>query len=172
MCWASGTQASTAPQGKPPSDFWIFLKPFRNISNCLLYQVTHHPQKNYSIQNIIFKSWNQFRKLSLLNLHSFCARRQNLSRSAKQSLDFLEKFPAALQLFRKHSFERAIMFFETHNSPFWKLMVQTALVWPLGTNLKPSVSSDESGDVFCCGSPSHKYCCTRRDQVLQQEMEG
>ena len=34
------------------------------------------------------------------------------------------------------------------------------------------VLSDESGDVFCCGSPSHKYCCTRRDQVLQQEMEG
>jgi len=33
-------------------------------------------------------------------------------------------------------------------------------------------TSDESGDVFCCGSPSHKYCCTRRDQVLQQEMEG
>ena len=85
-CWASGTQASTAPQGKPPSDFWIFLKPFRNISNCLLYQVTHHPQKNKSIRNIIFKSWNPFRKLSLLNLHSFCACRQNLSRSAKQSL--------------------------------------------------------------------------------------
>lgn len=33
-------------------------------------------------------------------------------------------------------------------------------------------ASDQSVDVFCCGSPSHKYCCTKRDQVLQEEMEG
>ncbi len=27
--------------------------------------------------------------------------------------------------------------------------------------------SDESQDVFCCGSDTHKYCCTKKDQVIQ-----
>jgi len=33
-------------------------------------------------------------------------------------------------------------------------------------------SSDETIDVFCCGSSFHKYCCTNRDQVLQTEVEN
>ena len=26
-------------------------------------------------------------------------------------------------------------------------------------------------DVFCCGTPTHKYCCTKKDQVIQTEVE-
>eukprot|EP00092_Neocalanus_flemingeri_P023635 GFUD01025636.1.p1 GENE.GFUD01025636.1~~GFUD01025636.1.p1 ORF type:complete len:276 (-),score=89.38 GFUD01025636.1:112-939(-) len=33
-------------------------------------------------------------------------------------------------------------------------------------------SSDETVNVFCCGSDTYKYCCTKKDQVLQEEMEG
>jgi hypothetical protein len=33
-------------------------------------------------------------------------------------------------------------------------------------------SIEESIDVFCCGSATHKYCCTKRDQVIQTEVEG
>jgi len=33
-------------------------------------------------------------------------------------------------------------------------------------------SSDETVDVFCCGSSVHKYCCTKKDQVIQEELEG
>jgi hypothetical protein len=33
-------------------------------------------------------------------------------------------------------------------------------------------SMEESIDVFCCGSATHKYCCTKRDQVIQTEVEG
>jgi hypothetical protein len=32
-------------------------------------------------------------------------------------------------------------------------------------------ASDESQDVFCCGTDSHKYCCTKKDQVVQAEVE-
>ena len=31
-------------------------------------------------------------------------------------------------------------------------------------------ASDESQDVFCCGSEVHKYCCTKKDQVIQAEV--
>ena len=34
-----------------------------------------------------------------------------------------------------------------------------------------STASDESQDVFCCGTDSHKYCCTKKDQVVQAEVE-
>jgi len=33
-------------------------------------------------------------------------------------------------------------------------------------------SSDQTVNVFCCGSDSHKYCCTKKDQIIQDEMEG
>ena len=33
-------------------------------------------------------------------------------------------------------------------------------------------SMEESIDVFCCGTATHKYCCTKRDQVIQTEVEG
>jgi len=33
-------------------------------------------------------------------------------------------------------------------------------------------SNDETVNVFCCGSSLHKYCCTKKDQLLQEEMEG
>ena len=33
-------------------------------------------------------------------------------------------------------------------------------------------SSDQTVNVFCCGSDSHKYCCTKKDQMIQDEMEG
>jgi len=33
-------------------------------------------------------------------------------------------------------------------------------------------NNDDLGDVFCCGSSFHKYCCTKRDQVLQTEVEN
>ena len=32
-------------------------------------------------------------------------------------------------------------------------------------------NSDESQDVFCCGSETHKYCCTKKDQVIQSEVQ-
>ncbi|XP_059098406.1 G-box-binding factor-like isoform X2 [Tigriopus californicus] len=32
-------------------------------------------------------------------------------------------------------------------------------------------ASDESQDVFCCGSDYHKYCCTKKDQVIQSEVQ-
>ena len=32
-------------------------------------------------------------------------------------------------------------------------------------------ASDESQDVFCCGTESHKYCCTKKDQVIQSEVQ-
>ena len=32
-------------------------------------------------------------------------------------------------------------------------------------------ASDESQDVFCCGNEYHKYCCTKKDQVIQSEVE-
>jgi len=34
----------------------------------------------------------------------------------------------------------------------------------------PSV--EDSIDVFCCGSSTHKYCCTKKDQVIQEEVES
>ncbi|XP_023320193.1 protein shisa-4 [Eurytemora carolleeae] len=33
-------------------------------------------------------------------------------------------------------------------------------------------SMEDSIDVFCCGSPTHKYCCTKKDQVIQTEVES
>ncbi len=32
-------------------------------------------------------------------------------------------------------------------------------------------ASDESPDVFCCGSENHKYCCTKKDQVIQAQVQ-
>ena len=26
--------------------------------------------------------------------------------------------------------------------------------------------------MFCCGSDTHKFCCTKKDQILEEEMEG
>ena len=26
--------------------------------------------------------------------------------------------------------------------------------------------------MFCCGSDTHKYCCTEQDQIIKEEMEG
>jgi len=33
-------------------------------------------------------------------------------------------------------------------------------------------SSGENRNVFCCGSDTHKYCCTKKDQMIQEDMEG
>ena len=33
-------------------------------------------------------------------------------------------------------------------------------------------SSEQTGSVFCCGSDNHKYCCTRKDEMMQEDMEG
>ena len=33
-------------------------------------------------------------------------------------------------------------------------------------------SSEQAGSVFCCGDDSHKYCCTKKDQIVQDEVEG
>lgn len=32
-------------------------------------------------------------------------------------------------------------------------------------------NSDESSDVFCCGTEIHKYCCTKKDKVIQSEVQ-
>merc|ERR1711971_205382 len=32
-------------------------------------------------------------------------------------------------------------------------------------------NSDESNDVFCCGTELHKYCCTKKDKVIQSEVQ-
>ena len=32
-------------------------------------------------------------------------------------------------------------------------------------------NSDESNDVFCCGTEIHKYCCTKKDKVIQSEVQ-
>nr|XP_040564155.1 LOW QUALITY PROTEIN: uncharacterized protein LOC121114297 [Lepeophtheirus salmonis] len=32
-------------------------------------------------------------------------------------------------------------------------------------------ASDESENVFCCGSSFRKYCCTKKDKVLQSEIQ-
>ena len=32
-------------------------------------------------------------------------------------------------------------------------------------------ASDESQDVFCCGTEYHKYCCTKKDQVIQSQVQ-
>lgn len=32
-------------------------------------------------------------------------------------------------------------------------------------------ASDESQDVYCCGTDYHKYCCTKKDQVIQAEVQ-
>jgi len=32
--------------------------------------------------------------------------------------------------------------------------------------------SEQSGTVFCCGSDTHKYCCTTREQRVQEEVDG
>ena len=26
-------------------------------------------------------------------------------------------------------------------------------------------------DVFCCGTEYHKYCCTKKDQVIQSQVQ-
>jgi len=33
-------------------------------------------------------------------------------------------------------------------------------------------SMEESIDVFCWGTPTHKYCCTKKDQVIQTQVES
>ena len=33
-------------------------------------------------------------------------------------------------------------------------------------------SSGENRNVFCCGSDTSKYCCTRKDEIIQEEVEG
>jgi len=33
-------------------------------------------------------------------------------------------------------------------------------------------SNDQSDTVFCCGSDTHRYCCTKKDQMIQDDMEG
>jgi len=33
-------------------------------------------------------------------------------------------------------------------------------------------ASQDTGNVFCCGSDTHKFCCTKKDQILEEEMEG
>jgi len=33
-------------------------------------------------------------------------------------------------------------------------------------------SSDDNINIFCCGTPDNKYCCTKKDQVVQEEVEG
>lgn len=33
-------------------------------------------------------------------------------------------------------------------------------------------ASQETDNVFCCGSDTHKFCCTKKDQILEEEMEG
>ena len=32
--------------------------------------------------------------------------------------------------------------------------------------------NDDSVDVFCCGSVRHKYCCTKEEDMVQEEEEG
>ena len=32
--------------------------------------------------------------------------------------------------------------------------------------------SDDNINIFCCGGRDNKYCCTNKDQVVQQEVEG
>jgi len=33
-------------------------------------------------------------------------------------------------------------------------------------------NSGENSNVFCCGTQTHKYCCTKKDQMVQEDMEG
>ena len=33
-------------------------------------------------------------------------------------------------------------------------------------------SSDDNENIFCCGTPEDKFCCTKKDQVVQEEVEG
>jgi len=33
-------------------------------------------------------------------------------------------------------------------------------------------TSGENTNVFCCGTETHKYCCTKKDQMVKEEMEG
>ena len=33
-------------------------------------------------------------------------------------------------------------------------------------------SSDDNENIFCCGRPEDKFCCTKKDQVVQEEVEG
>ena len=33
-------------------------------------------------------------------------------------------------------------------------------------------SSGENRHVFCCGSDTSKYCCTEKEQIVQEEVEG
>ena len=33
-------------------------------------------------------------------------------------------------------------------------------------------SSDDNESIFCCGTPEDKFCCTKKDQVVQEEVEG
>lgn len=32
--------------------------------------------------------------------------------------------------------------------------------------------SDDNINIFCCGGLDNKYCCTKKDQVVQEEVEG
>ena len=63
-----------------------------------------------------------------------------------------------------HSFKTAIL-----GSEYCSGYIDSLGKWNTGFYCP---DSEQSGTVFCCGSDTHKYCCTTREQRVQGEVDG